>query len=189
MSQSCRPGAMSATSVLGLALLGKLVDLMLTIRAEDLTTCSLELSVFGVVSWQPMPLTQRSLRPLPHTMVWRVLFCPGRHRLAAMAPKLLWLGKNLWHVSCCLPQAMIHGVLENCFVPGPRGHFIGGSPISLPIELLPLALDSLLLVLTPSAACHRYSLGSPARCPSLERTGYTLWLRVRPRLGGRCVGE
>lgn len=41
------------------------------------------------------------------------------------------------HVS---PKAMIHGVLETRFVPGPRGHFVGGSPVRLHAQQLPLTL-------------------------------------------------
>lgn len=118
--------------------------------------------VWGGVLAASTPNPVRPKTSFPHSVACRMLSGPNRHRLAAMAPKLLWLGKNLWHVLCCLLQAMIHGVFGKCFVLGPRGHFIRGSPISLPVELLPLALSPLLSVLTPSAARHRYSPRDPA---------------------------
>lgn len=44
---------------------------------------------------------------------------------------------------------MIHGVLEKCFVPGPRGQFVGGSPISLHAGQLTRPQSHLLWITDP----------------------------------------
>lgn len=141
-----------------------LVDLDLAIRAgSPHHLFPWAFCVWGGILAASAPTPVRLKISFPHSMARRMLSGPGRHRLAAVVPNLLRLGKNLWHVSGHLPQAMIHGVLEKCFVLGPRGHFVGGSPISLPSALSPLSP-----VLTPSAACHRDSLGDPAAAFLLE---------------------
>lgn len=145
----------------------------------------LEFSVFRVVSWQPVPQTECGLR-LPFLSARPVGSLQGpAGRLAAMAPEQLWLGKNLRHVSCCPRQAMIHGVVEKCFVPGPRGQSAGGSSISLhagqpPSSLAPPSLSS-----APSAPDHRPSQGDLSFRQSSERAaGGWGCCGAQPRLGG-----
>lgn len=88
---------------------------------------------------------------------------PSR-QILAVVPEQLWLGRNLWHVSRRPPQAMIHGVLEKCFVLGPRGQFVGGSPMGLHTRQLPS-----LLTPCPRTSCS----GSPVQ-PARQ---LVLWLR------------
>lgn len=98
-----------------------LVDLELTIRAGSPHHLFPWLfCVWGGILAARAPTPVRPKISFPHSMARRMLSSPSRHRLAAVVPNLLRLGKNLWHVSGHLPQAMIHGVLEKCFVLGPR---------------------------------------------------------------------
>ena len=90
---------------------------------------------------------------------------PSR-QILAVVPEQLWLGRNLWHVSRRPPQAMIHGVLEKCFVLGPRGQFVGGSPMGLHTRQLPS-------LLTPCPPHQLLWITRPAR----ETRQLVLWLR------------
>lgn len=55
-----------------------LVDLELTIKQGVLTSCSLELSVFGVFLAVSAPTPARPKTSFPHSMAWRVLSGPSR---------------------------------------------------------------------------------------------------------------
>lgn len=98
------------------------------------------LKVQGGLLAAGVPNSVRSETSPPSSTASGALTGPSRQRLAAIAPEQLWLGKNLWHVSHRPPQAMIHGVLEKCFVPGPRGQFVGGSSMGLHAGQLPSPL-------------------------------------------------
>lgn len=73
-------------------------ELELILRAER----SRLLSVQGGLLAAHAPNSVRSKTSLPCSTAWEELRGPCRQRAAAMAPKQLWLGKNLWHVSCVL---------------------------------------------------------------------------------------
>lgn len=90
---------------------------------------------------------------------------PSR-QILAVVPEQLWLGRNLWHVSRRPPQAMIHGVLEKCFVLGPRGQFVGGSPMGLHLGSSPC---SSCLVPAPAALDHPSSQGDQAAYAVAQR--------------------
>lgn len=158
VSQSFWPKAGRITITLVCALLVRLlIDLELTFRARRLHLLFPGvLHVWGGLLAASAPNSMRSETFLSAQATESSLAPAGR--LAAMAPLQSWFGKNLWHVSCRPPQAMIHGVMEQCFIPGPRGHLVGGLPISLHDRQLPLALAPMLFVLDTICSRSQTSL-------------------------------
>lgn len=122
----------------------------------------------------------RSETSSPSSTAWGEPTGPSR-QILAVVPEQLWLGRNLWHVSRRPPQAMIHGVLEKCFVLRPRGQFVGGSPMGLHTRQLPS-----LLTPGPRTSCSGSPV-QPGRPGSLhcgsERAVCELRLWARPKHG------